>query len=146
MADLALKTTNASTQTGNNNRTLDVEESFEQMTLLAAADMGEGAAVYVDSNGKFALADASGAGTADVYGITVRKVKAGEPVTAIAKGIVGGFVLTSQAYGAAIYLSDTNSGILGDAAGTVSVRVGTVVPAMGQPRGGSFAKLLRINL
>jgi hypothetical protein len=145
MADIALKTTNASSQTGNNSATLDVEESIEQMTLPAAVDMNEGTPVYVNSSAQFAKGDASVSGTTNgLYGITVRKVKAGEPVTAIAKGVVGGFTFT-QAYGALIYLSDTE-GRIGDAAGTVSKVVGMVIPAYGQPRGTSAAKLLRVNL
>lgn len=144
MADIALKSTNASTQTGNNSRTLDVEESIEQMTLPAAVDMDEGTPVYVNSSGKFAKGDASLAGTADVYGLTTRKVKAGEPVTAIAKGVVGGFDFSSQSYGADIFLSDTE-GRVGDAAGTVSTKIGEVIPVYGQPRGTNPAKLLRVN-
>jgi hypothetical protein len=145
MADIALKSTNASTQTGNNSRSLDVEESIEQMTLPAAVDMDEGTPVYVNSSAKFAKADGSIAGTADAYGITTRKVKAGEPVTAIAKGVVGGFDFSSQAYGADIFVSDTE-GRIGDAAGTVSKKVGEVIPAYGQTRGTNPSKLLRVNL
>lgn len=142
MADIALKSTNASSQTGNTTATADVEESFEQMTLPAAVDMSECSPVYIDANGKFALCDASVAGTAVFYGVTTRKVKAGEAVTAIAKGVVGGYTFT-QAYGASIYLSDTE-GKLADAAGTVSRKVGEVIPVWGQTRGNSPAKLLRV--
>lgn len=143
MADIALKSTNASSQSGNNNATADVEESLEQMTLLAAAAMNELTPVYIDSNGKFAAADASAAGTADVYGVTTRKVAAGEPVTAIAKGVVGGLTLT-EAYGESVYLSDTE-GRLADAPGTTSVVVGKIIPVLGQTRGTSPAKMLRVT-
>lgn len=142
MADIALKSTNASTQSGNSTRTLDVIESIEQRTLPLAADTDEGSPVYIDANGKFAKADASGAATAKVYGVTLRKAKAGEPVTAIAKGTVGGFVLT-EAYGEDVFLSDTE-GRLADAAGTVSTKVGEIVPGSGQTRGSAPAKLLRV--
>jgi hypothetical protein len=142
MSDIALKSSNASTQVGNTTATLDVEESFEQMTLKAAADMSEGTPVYVDGNGAFAATDASVAGTAGFYGVTTRKVKAGEPVTAIARGVVGGYTFT-QAFGSAIYLSDT-TGKLADAAGTVSRKIGEVIPVLGQTLGNSPAKMLRV--
>jgi predicted RecA/RadA family phage recombinase len=144
MADIALKSTNASTQTGNNNATVDVEQSIEQMTLKAAADMNECTPVYVDSNGKFAAGDASVVGTADIYGITLRKVKAGEAVTAIAKGVLNGLDLSAIAFGASVYLSDT-TGRIADAAGTVSVKLGTVVPSPVTPRGTTALKLIRVN-
>lgn len=143
MALIALKSSNASTQSGNSTRTIDVEESNEQMTLPLAADTDEGTPVYINSTGKFAKADASVVGTSDVYGITVRKAKAGEPVTAIADGVVGGFTFAGN-YGTSIYLSDTE-GRLEDAAGTVKVKIGKVIPVYGQTRGTSPAKLLRIK-
>lgn len=145
MADIALKSTNASTQSGNNTRTADVEESIEQKTLIAAVDMDELTPVYINTSGKFAKGDASAAGTADVYGLTLRKVKAGEPVTAIAKGTVGGFTFAAgQDYGESVYLSDTE-GRVADAAGTVEVKIGIIVPVLGQPRGSSPAKFVRVN-
>jgi len=144
MADIALLASTASNKAGNSNVSLNVEESFEQMTLIAAADLNAGTPVYVDSNGKFAEADASAAGTADVYGITVRKVKAGQAVTAVARGVLSGFDFSAQSFGAQIFLSDT-AGKVADAAGTVSKRVGRVIPAHGQPRGSSLAKLLQVQ-
>jgi hypothetical protein len=145
MSDIALKSTNASTQTGNTNATADVEQSIEQMTLKAAADMNELTPVYVDANGKFSAADGSAAPTADVYGVTLKKVKAGRPVTAIAKGIVGGLDLSGLAYGASVFLSDTDGGRLSTAAGTVSVTVGKVIPSPVTPRGTAAIKLLRVT-
>jgi hypothetical protein len=145
MADIAKKASNAanSSTVTFSTATLDIEESLEQMTLPLAADTDEGVPVYVNSSGKFAQCDASVIGTAGFYGITTRKGKAGEPVTAIARGVVGGFTLT-QNFGTDVFLSDT-TGKLADAAGTVSRKVGEVIPAYGQPRGGTPAKLLRIT-
>lgn len=143
MALIAKSTTNASTQVGNTSASIDVEESFEQMTLKAAADTDEGVPVYINTSGNFAACNASSAGTAVFYGITTRKVKAGEAVTAIARGVVSGFNLSSQAYGAPIYLADT-AGRLGDAVGTVTRKVAEVVPVLGQTRGSNPGKLLRI--
>ena len=54
--------------------------------------------------------------------------QAGNAVTGMKKGLVDGFNLDAQAYGAQIFVSDTD-GALGDAAGTVSVAAGRVVPA-----------------
>lgn len=145
MADIALLSHVASTKS-NLRATLDVEESLEQMTLVAAEAIEAGAAVLINTSGLFANADASVVGTADVYGIAVRKVAAGEAVTAVAKGVLGGFDFTAQAYSAKIFLSDTNVGRLGDAAGTVSVTIGRVIPANGVTRGSSPKKLLQVRL
>jgi hypothetical protein len=94
---------------------------IEQHTLPAAAAITIGAVVYIDTNGKFALADASAAPTAGAYGIAIQKAtEAGEAVTAVRKGLVDmGDALDALAFGASVFLSDTNTGILGDAAGTV---------------------------
>ena len=70
-------------------------------------------------------------------------VIAGLPVTAVRRGVLDGFAF-SQAYDAAIYVSDTD-GRLGDAAGTVSVTAGRVVPGTGEVLGGAFAKLLLVD-
>ena len=61
-----------------------------------------------------------------------------EGVEVLTRGLVAGFTLTSQAYGATIYLSDTATGILGDAAGTVSTKIGRVWPSSD----GSLTKVL----
>jgi hypothetical protein len=145
MPDLATLSTNASTQTGNNTRTAPVENSIEQFTYPAAIAMDELTPVYIDSNGKFAPGDASVSGTANVIGLTVRKVAAGEAVTAIAQGEVGGLDLSGVAYGADVYLSDT-TGKISTAAGTVSKKIGTVVGIFGQTRGTAPAKALRVTL
>lgn len=144
MADITLQPTNASTQTGNGNATLNIEESFEQATLPLAADYDEGTPVFVNSSAKFQASDASAAGTAKFYGVTAKKGKAGEPRTAIAGGVAGGYDFSAQGYGDDIYLSDTE-GKLSDTPGTVSVKVGEIIPALGQPRGQNPAKLLRIK-
>lgn len=119
-------------------------EIREQRTLPAAAAIAIGQAVYIDSAGKFALADASGAGTAGAFGVAIQKAtEAGEAVTAVRKGLLDmGDALDALAFGASVYLSDTNTGILADAAGTVSKVVGTVAPAWGAT---SADKLLRVD-
>lgn len=135
MANLALDTADR----------VEVVESFIQMTLIAAEAIEAGAPVRIDTSaGKFTNANGSSAGEARVYGIAVKSVAAGLPVTAIRKGVLDGFTL-SQAYDAAIYLSDTD-GTLADAAGTVSVVVGRVIPVNGQLLGSSPDKLLFVDL
>lgn len=111
----------------------------------AAVAITAGAAVYIDSTGKFALADGSAAGTAGVAGIALGNAAIGQAVSAVRSGLVDlGNALGGLAFGASVYLSDTDAGILGDGAGTVSVVVGKVVPAFGN--GATADKLLRVSL
>ncbi|MCX6077928.1 MAG: hypothetical protein NTW32_00160 [Chloroflexi bacterium] len=126
---------------------VEVVESIEQMTLPAAEDITPGAAVRLDtSTGKFTNSNGSLAAEARTYGIAVGShiISAGMPVTAVRRGVLDGYAF-SQAYDAVIYVSDTD-GRLGDAAGTVSVVVGRVLPGAGEVLGGSFARLLLVNL
>lgn len=120
----------------------------EQVTVPAAAAMAEGAVAYIDSNGKAALADASASGTSDAAahgGVCIQKATtAGETVTLVRKGLVDlGDALGDLAFGATVYLSDTNTGIMADAAGTRTLAVGTVVPSWGAT---TADKLLRVDL
>ena len=127
--------------------TLRVVESFEQCTLVAGETITPGQAVRIDtSSGRFTKANAGSAPEARIYGIAVGShiIPAGYPLTAIRRGVVDGFDLTA-AYDAAIYLGNTD-GALADAAGTVNVVVGRVLPATAQPIGSDSSKLLLINL
>ena len=138
MADLSLVTT----------AKLEVVDSIEQMTLPTAEVCSPGQAVRIDtSTGKFTKANGSSAGEARIYGIVVGGVAnvAGQPVTAIRRGVVDGYDISALAYDAAVYLSDTD-GALADAAGTVSTVVGRVIPATSQPLGTANDKLLLISL
>lgn len=94
-------------------------------TGLAGAAITAGQVVYIDSSGDLQLADASAAGTATVRGVALESGGAGQAIDWCEEGWLFGFTL-SQAYSAAIYLSDT-AGDLADAAGTVSVLCGRVV-------------------
>jgi len=126
---------------------VEVVESLEQMTLPAAEALSPGDAVRLDTTtGKFTKANGTTAGEARIYGIAVgtHAVAAGIPVTAVRRGALDGYAFT-QAYDAAIYLSDTD-GALADAAGTVAVVVGRVVPGASELLGGAFAKLLYVGL
>jgi len=125
---------------------VEIAESFEQMTLPAIEAVTAGQAVRLDtSTGKFTKANGSSSGEARIYGIATKTVAAGEPVTAIRKGVMDGFALSALDYDAPIYLSDTD-GTLADAAGTVSVVVGRVIPATGTTLGTGFDKILFVDL
>ena len=140
MAQIALVTANK----------VSVVESIEQMTLPTDEAVLAGAAVRLNTtSGKFTNANGTTAPEARIYGVATKTVASGENVTAIRKGVMDGFNF-SQAYDAAIYLSDTeassgNSG-LGDAAGTTPVVVGRVIPGTATPIGTAFDKMLFIDL
>jgi hypothetical protein len=113
----------------------------EVYDFTAGVAITAGAAVYVDTTtGKLGLADASAAGTAQVRGIALNSAAAGETVAVLMKGVVAGFTLAGD-YDSRVYLSNTDSGILGDAAGVVSVIVGRVIRA----NDSSATKLLLVN-
>lgn len=125
---------------------LDILESLKQHTLPAAEDIACGAAVRMDvDNGRFTNANGSSAAEARIYGVAVRKVKAGEPVTAIRCGVVDGFDLSGLDYDQAIFLSNTD-GRLGDVAGTVSVEIGRVMTVTSNTIGNPHDKVLFIDL
>lgn len=124
-----------------------IVESIQQHTAPALEDIPPRSPVRQDpTTGKFRLGNGTDATEANIYGISsnVVTVKAGFPVTAIRRGVMDGFTFT-QDYGTAIFLSNTD-GRLGDAAGTVSVRIGQVVSAWAQTLGNAADKILSIEL
>lgn len=146
MAAISLQTNTASTQSGNTDVRLSVENSIEQHTYDAGVALEAGTPVYLDTNGVWQKASSAAANAAArVRGITVKKVAAGFAVTAISQGILAGFDFTNQAYGAPIYLNDT-AGVIGDAAGTVSILVGYVIPGPSQGRGVARKKMLLVKV
>lgn len=92
----------------------------------AAETITAGQAVFVDTNGKIQLADANASGEQQCAGIALNGGGAGQAIDVLKRGRVYGFTL-SGAYFSAAYLSDT-AGALADAAGTLSVPMGRVVP------------------
>jgi hypothetical protein len=134
MANIALKTAD---------RVEVVGFPIQQLTLPAAEAITAGAPVRIDTAGKFTPRTARRP-EARVWGIATKTVAAGEALTAVRRGILDGFTF-SQAYDAAIYLSDTD-GTLADAAGTVSTVVGRVVPGWSQLLGSNPDKLLSVEL
>jgi hypothetical protein len=90
------------------------------------------------------LGNAAAAGNIGDGFIALNNAAAGEPVTAV-KGpciLDVGEALAALAYGAVVYLSDTD-GTLADAAGTVSTKVGNVLPGFAAV---TPDKLLRVSL
>lgn len=102
-------------------------------------------AVRYAADGRVTPANGSGAGEATFEGIAVNKsTRIGEAITVVRDGLLDvGNALSALAIGALVYLSNTD-GTLADAAGTVSVVVGKVVPAWGNPPSGAD-KLLRVR-
>lgn len=133
MADIAVATANR----------VEIVESIMQATLPAVEAILAGAPVRIDTAGKFANGNGTNATEAAIYGIATHTVAAGESLTALRSGVLDGFTF-SQAYGAAIYVSDTD-GRLGDAAGTVSVKAGSVIPGWSQLIGTAADKLLLVQ-
>lgn len=81
---------------------------------------------YNTSSGKLELGNASSSGEAKHGGIALKTVAVGETLTAMVDGDLDvGNALSSLAYNADVYLSDTD-GALADGAGTVSKIIGRV--------------------
>jgi hypothetical protein len=123
---------------------IDIVESIHQMTLPATEAIVAGAPVRIHTDGKFTNANGTSTTENDLWGIATVSAAAGEPVTAVRRGVLDGFTF-SQAYNAPIYVSDTD-GRLGDAAGTASKVVGRVIPAWSQRLGTAADKVLSVEL
>lgn len=121
-----------------------VVESIEQLTLPAAEAILAGAIVRIDTDGKFTNGNGTDTTENRIYGVATKSVIAGQPVTAIAKGVLDGFTF-SQAYDAILYASDTD-GRIGDTVGTASKIIGRVIPGWAQALGSAADKLLRVEL
>jgi hypothetical protein len=135
MADIALTTANKVEVVG---------APVLQLTLQAAEAITAGGIVRIDTNGKFTPGNGTTTTEAAIYGVATKTVAAGEYVTAIRRGRMDGFVF-SGAYWAAIYASDTD-GRLADAAGTVSVVVGRIIPKTGTTLGTAPDKIFEISV
>lgn len=134
MADIAVAVANK----------IDIVESIQQLTLPATEAIVAGAPVRIHTDGKFTNANGTSTTENDLYGIATVTAAAGEPVTAVRRGVLDGFTF-SQAYNAPIYVSDTD-GRLADAAGTASKVVGRVIPAWSQRLGTAADKVLSVEL
>lgn len=135
MGNLALVTAN----------TLHVIESLEQETLAASEAITAGFSVRHDvTTGKFTPANGSSAGEAVAYGMATKTVQAGEPVTAIRRGVIEGYDLSALAFDDWVWLSDTD-GLPATTTGTVGLKIGSVVPGAYTTIGTAADKLLRVD-
>jgi hypothetical protein len=108
---------------------------------IAAVAIEAGQPVYIDSNGKYNLADANGVGTTQFRGIALETVAAGQPISVLVRGELYGYTLAG-AFDSTVYVSNT-AGELADAAGTTSLLVGRVVAVW--PSFGSATKILKVT-
>ena len=141
MADLALVTANK----------VEIVESLEQMTLPTAEVCNPGQVVRIDATtGRFTKGNASDLTEGAVYGIATGGVAniAGQPVTAIKKGVLDGFDLSGLDYGDPVYLSVTDGALADAAAGAYGedILVGKVIPGTSTTLGTAYDKLLLVDL
>jgi hypothetical protein len=117
----------------------------DQASGIAGEAIVAGAPVRLDTTtGRFMNALGTTAPNARVIFIATRTVATGEAMTGVRGCTLEGYVLDTLAYDAPVYLSDT-SGRLGDAAGTVSVVIGRVVPGFATTLGTAADKLLDVT-
>lgn len=94
--------------------------------MIAAEAITRGQVVYITSAGKAGVADANASGKQQARGVALNAAAAGGGVDVLKEGHCAGFTI-SQAYDAQLFLSDT-AGSVDDAAGTMTVPIGRVVP------------------
>ena len=97
----------------------------EIYSLDAAVAITAGQAVYTNSNGKAALADASQAGTLVDVGIALNAAGIGQAVSVLYGGFCAGFTVSGLSVGDLAYVGD-DAGTLDTAAGTVNKVIGRV--------------------
>lgn len=117
---------------------------IEQFTGPAAEAITAGNYVRLNvTTGKIEKGNGSTAAEARKGGLALNTAAAGETVTSVRKGLIDlGNALGDLTYDDDVFLSDTDA-TLADAAGTVSLIVGTTVPAWGAT---TADKLLRLDL
>lgn len=108
---------------------------------VAAAAIAKGDLVYFTSAGLVNIADGNGSGTTAPCGIALNAAGAGQEVNVLKEGHIYGWTLTSLAYWAPAYMSNT-AGALSDDAGGTSLIVARVVPMSN----GAKTKVLYIDM
>jgi hypothetical protein len=117
-------------------------EISEIIDVTLAATVTKGQALYlVAASGKYGVADANDSGKEQVRGIALKAGAAGETIPMLKRGPVAGFTISGMNYDAPAYLSNT-AGALADAAGTMTVVVGRVIPLNDSP---TFSKVLWVD-
>lgn len=123
---------------------VSIVESVEQFDAPAGETFAVGSALRIDDTTGYATkANSTTSAEAQHEGIaTLAASFANETVTILKEGVVDvGEALAGMAFGAPVYLSDTD-GTYADSAGTVSTIVGHVVPGFGNASAAD--RLLRI--
>lgn len=113
----------------------------EIYSFEAAETITKGQALYITSAGKVGVADANASGKEQFRGVALNGGGAGQTIDCLRKGAVAGYTLTSQAYDAEIFLSDT-VGAFADAAATMNVSIGRV---MAMNDSGTLTKVLYVD-
>lgn len=135
MANLALVTADK----------VELVQSVVQDSMVAAEAITAGQAVRIDTaTGKATKANATLAAEARIYGVALKTVAAGEPVTVLRCGVLDGYDVSGMAFDDDVFLSNTD-GTLADAAGTVSTVVGKVIAAHAVTIGTAFDQLMYVN-
>lgn len=121
-----------------------VVANYVPLNGVAEEALAPGAPVRFAADGRLTGANATGAGEAAIEGIAIDEAaRVGQAITYTRHGLLDvGNALDALAVGATVYLSNTDK-TLADAAGTVNVPVGTVVPAWS---GMTADKLLLIDV
>jgi len=123
---------------------LNIVESIEQHTLVAAAAITAGDPVRLDSAGKVIKGLGTTAPNANVIGIAIRTVVAGEAVTVLSKGKVDGYDLSGRAFGDTLYVAD--AGGAADTVGTVTKAIGRVFPGTANVLADTPQKIFHVEL
>jgi hypothetical protein len=95
--------------------------------VVAAETVTNGQAAYLASTGKYGLADANASGKHQFRGIFLQGGGAGQGVSLLERGAIGGYDVSGMAYDDPVYLSDT-AGALSSTAGSATIICGRVVP------------------
>jgi hypothetical protein len=105
-------------------------KEYETVTLPVGEAVTAGQIVRLDtSTGKLTKGNGTAAGEARIIGVAVQSSKyVNDPITVVKRGLLDlGAALDGVTLDAVIYASDTD-GTLADSAGTVSTKIGRVVP------------------
>ena len=100
-------------------------QTDEVYNFICGVAVTAGQAVHVNSSGNLILSNAGASGTAKCVGIALEDGGIGQAISVMKTGLIAGFTL-SGAYGSKAHLSDVAGG-LDDAAGTVSVVLGSIL-------------------
>jgi hypothetical protein len=97
------------------------------VNVEVAEDVTAGQTLYLNSSGTYGLADADAGGKQQTRVMALEDALSGWILSALQQGHVAGPVVSDLDYDAIVYQSDT-PGALADAAGTLEVPCGLIVP------------------